>query len=131
MPISAPSNNGPAGFTLIEMLVVLSILGLLAAIMAQNIGRRSGGVARQEATAMLASAIETERQEAIRSGAIRSVDPAKFIQGAIFAPTLPTPPNLSGLVLHPDGSTNGGTISLGSQRLLSVDWLTGEVRGAS
>jgi general secretion pathway protein H len=136
MPTLAPSNKAfakrtAAGFTLIEMLVVLTILGLIAAVAAPRIGQRPGALVRQEAGARLDAAVQAARREAARSGSVLAVDPAAFVPGAVLATALPTPPGRALIRIHPDGSSNGGTVSVDGRPVATVDWLTSEVRDAS
>jgi prepilin-type N-terminal cleavage/methylation domain-containing protein len=120
------------GFTLIEMLVVLTVMGLVAMAAAQRIGRRPGSVERHEAEARLDAAIQAARREAGRTGTVRSIDPASLIPGATLAAAIPASGSPPGLILiYPDGSSNGGMISTDGRPLASVDWLTAQVRDAS
>lgn len=120
------------GFTLIEMLVVLTVLALVAMVTAQNIGRRPESLVRQQAGAKLVAAIQSARREASRSGKVRSVDPASLIPGASLADALPAPGHRAGLILvYPDGSSNGGIVRMDGREIVAIDWLTGEVRDAS
>jgi prepilin-type N-terminal cleavage/methylation domain-containing protein len=132
MPTLALSNKGSAGFTLIEMLVVLTVLSLIAMVAAQQIGRRPASLIRHEAEATLDAAIQTARREAGRSGSVRLVDPASLIPGATLAGALPAPGIRSGMILvYPDGSSNGGVLSVEGRPVATIDWLTAEVRDAS
>lgn len=139
MPTLAPSNRTarPAiarrnGFTLFEMVVVLAILGLIAIAAAQAIGRRPAGLVRNEVQAKVEAAVQAARREAARSGLVQSVDPTSLIAGATLSGALPGPHPPSGAILiYPDGSSNGGTISVEGRPLAAIDWLTGEVRHAS
>jgi general secretion pathway protein G len=120
------------GFTLIEMLVVLAVLGLVAALAAQNIGRRPAGLIREEGEAKLDLALDTARREAARSGVAQSVDPAVLIPGASLSGALPARVPRQGLiVIYPDGSSNGGLVSAAGVPVARIDWLTGEARDAS
>ena len=120
------------GFTLIEMLVVLTVLALVAMVAAQRIGRRPESVIRNEAQARLDAAIQTARREAGRIGAVRTVRPAMLIEGASLTGALPSHGAEAGLILlYPDGSSNGGLVSVAGKPLATVDWLTAQVRDAS
>ena len=117
------------GFTLIEMLVVLTVLGLVAMVAAQKIGRRPESVIRNEAEARLDSAVQAARREAGRTGSVRTVQPAALIEGASLAAALPSS-NAGLILLYPDGSSNGGVVSVAGKPLTSIDWLTAQVRDA-
>jgi prepilin-type N-terminal cleavage/methylation domain-containing protein len=136
MPTSAPSNRPPPlagarGFTLIEMLVVLTILGLVAVVAAQNIGRRPAGLIREEGEAKLDLALDTARREAARTGVAQSVNPAALIPGATLSGALPAAAPQGILLVYPDGSSNGGLVSANGRAVARIDWLTGEARDAS
>lgn len=114
------------------MLVVLGILSFLALIMTQRLGSRPGNIARQEAAVKLTAALDAARRDARRSNSVRKVDAAALIPGLAATPILSAPADSAGIILlYPDGSSNGATVTLDGQRLLTVSWLTGEVRDAS
>jgi type II secretion system protein H len=62
---AAPARR--AGFTLIEMIAVVTILGLLVALVAPNLGALSGVTLRSAADA-LAARLELARQRAVMTG---------------------------------------------------------------
>ena len=62
-PISATGNSRAAGFTLLEILVVIALVGLIVALAAVNLVPSDREVARRE-TARLALAIENARDTA-------------------------------------------------------------------
>ena len=150
MPTSKPSNKGftssrrsaehgftssrrsaEHGFTLIEMLVVLTVLALVAMVAAQRIGRRPQSVIRNEAQARLDAAIQVARREAGRTGSVRMVKPAALIDGASLTAALPVQgAGADMILLYPDGSSNGGLVSVAGKPLATVDWLTAQVRDA-
>ena len=147
MPTSAPSNSplrvaeaagftsswrsAQQGFTLIEMLVVLTILGLVAVVAAQNVGKRPAGLIREEGEAKLDLALDTARREAARTGIAQSVDPGALIPGASLSGSLPATARQGLIVIYPDGSSNGGLVSADGRTIARIDWLTGEARDAS
>ena len=114
------------------MLVVLTVIGLLAAVAAQSIGRRPAGVIREEAEAKLDLALDSARREAGRTGAVQSIDPAALIPGAALTGSLPAaiagPPGR--ILVYPDGSSNGGLIRADGRDVARIDWLTAEARDA-
>lgn len=131
MPTSAPSNKRTAGFTLIEMLVVLTILGLVAVIASQRLGERPASLERGETIVKLRSAIARAAQDARRSGNVQEVDVGALFPGRQIESVLASPRAGPGIVLvYPDGSTSGATIRLAGTAV-SVDWLNGEVLDAS
>jgi general secretion pathway protein H len=137
-----------AGFTLIEMLVVLTILGLTLALVAAHGPMRSAGLEMHSAAGQVADALRLARTRAIASNRRTrfSLDPAQHgfqIDGGALH-TLPAqlavlisatggPPRrdrIGGIVFAPDGSSSGGSIELadGQRRtLISVDWLSGRI----
>ncbi len=128
-----------AGFTLLEMLVVLLLLGIATALVAPRLGL--GGAALDGDVRTLSIALSDARDQAVRTGqsVILTLDLAA--PGA----TLPATASLSitgdaglleggtaRLLFLPDGSSSGAEIRLrgkgGGERVLHLDWLTGRVR---
>ena len=140
---------GPSdGFTLVEMLVTLAVLGLAAAVAFQSLGR--GALDRRAAalSETVAAEIDRLRAEAIRSGRGGRLAfepgaglflssrpgaapiPARGVRVAVEGgvPERPLPGEIR---LLPDGSSTGGRIvfSAGAEgRILTVSALTGRVR---
>jgi general secretion pathway protein H len=135
-----------AGFTLIEILVVLVILGLTVALVAARGPARNAGL---EARAAASEVVETLRLG--RSRAIAEDRPVvvmldlpshRLALDGVSRATLPgwmplaarmddgTRPRRAVFDFAPDGSATGGILVLGrpGRRFqVSVDWLTGRV----
>ncbi len=138
--------SGEAGFTLIEVLVVIVILGLTAVLVMARGPARSAGLEARAAASEVAQTLRLGRARAIASdrpavvmldlsshaltlnGAPRAVLPAALPVAALLADG--SQPRLAVFGFAPDGSATGGTVVLGrpGRRIrVSVDWLTGRV----
>ncbi len=143
-----PRGRAPAGFTLVEMLVVLAILGFTMGLVASNGPTRSATLEMDAVAAQIVQSIRVARSMAIAgNGPVRfTVDQAaNSIQVGnhrpLFLPAdtrvLMTSVTADGVKrarrtidFHGDGSATGGVIELeGGQRRvrIAVDWLTGRV----
>ncbi|WP_158746991.1 Tfp pilus assembly protein FimT/FimU [Acidisphaera sp. L21] len=129
------TRHDDGGFTLIEMLVVLVVLGIMIGLVVAHGPSRSAGLDARMAANMLAGTLRAARSEAI--AADRSVTvvvdgsagtvrvggrPARLI-GARVAAGQP-------IVFAPDGSSGGGQIAVTAgtvHKAIAVDWLTGRV----
>lgn len=136
------------GFTLLELLIVLLLIGLIGAALVGGGRPTSPSTAARVAAGELASALRLARAQAIAAdrtvGLVIDVANGRYRVGANAVRTLPSSLKL-GLVtakgdiisrnegrirFHPDGSSTGGRIDItGGQRKVSVrvDWLTGRV----
>ena len=148
MPIrmSRIGRMATAGFTLMELLVVLTILGLALLLAAPALERNLPGLQLRTGTRDVASALREARAHAIgrneevtmvidRQGGILQADGKQIIQlNRDIAIRMETSPS-SGVgnnEIHffPDGTSTGGqlTLVLGErQKHVLVDWLTGAV----
>jgi general secretion pathway protein H len=135
------------GFTLLEMLVVVAIMGLLIGVVVFHGPPRSAGLQARAAAGALADTFRTARAAAIERGTIMTVaidpDRRQFAadggQVRNFAPGVAVtvlPPALKGpgtarlIRFAPDGSSSGGGVSLGigaRHMQVQVEWLTGKV----
>jgi general secretion pathway protein H len=135
------------GFTLIEVLVVLAIVGVVLGVLIGRGPQRSRGLEARAAAGALAQTLRAARAQAIAAdhdvsvaldparhsfaadgGAVRLIDPG--IDISVLPPSLPGPGAIRLIRFSPDGSSTGGQILLGTGRRqldVSVEWLTGKV----
>ncbi len=126
-----------AGFTLLEMLVVVAILGAALTIVLSRGPARSARQEVRAGTAMLSGALRVARSQAIAtdrpvafvldpaSHTWRAGDSAGRLPGALAVVAAP-----GRIVFSPEGGSSGGRIALASgtvRAVLGVDWLTGRV----
>jgi prepilin-type N-terminal cleavage/methylation domain-containing protein len=146
MPISRPANDRPMqcqlerrslGFTLIELMVVLAIMSLLAVVASTYLGKRPAGIVRVDAVARLTGAIVESADRAKQTGTIIELDPGSIVPGMVLTPAILTADSVPGssdvplLRFYPDGSSSGGVLTANGRAVLTLDWLTGEVRRAA
>ena len=147
-PAAAPQYGKEAGFTLIEMMVTLAIIGFSFALIAGYRPPWSAGLGLRSTAAELAAGLRVARSEAIVSN--RSVafqlDLAghRYQIGSAEPRALPDQLKIALLTVrgeqrdsttgdirfNPDGSSTGGRISIadGTGSInVGVDWLTGRV----
>jgi general secretion pathway protein H len=138
-----------AGFTLIEMLVVVTILASVATLSMPLLSRSPDGLRLRTVSNDLAAALRVTRSSAIRhnsettlvmdvdrrvyhsaAGPVRSF--ARDIDAKLtFASGISVGRADGGFHFFPDGSSTGGTVTLslhGKEEKLCVQWLTGEIR---
>jgi general secretion pathway protein H len=145
-------SNGCSGFTLIEILVSLAILGLALSVIARYKPPWSRGLGIEATAAELAAGLRLARSEAILTNQSVAFDldlgGHRYRVGTGAPRRLPTELSITLLTIageardarygdirfNPDGSSTGGRISLvdGQRRLaVGVDWLTGRVSVAN
>jgi len=136
------------GFTLIEVIVVLAILGLTLALVTAYKPPWSSGLGAKGTAAELASGLRLARSEAIASNrsVAFSLDVGSHLYRVGASPERRLParltlelltisgenrgPGIGDIRFHPDGSSTGGRITLadGQRRMaVGVDWLTGRI----
>jgi general secretion pathway protein H len=124
MTPTSSATRAERGFTLVELLVVLTLLGLLAAMVLPRFSGRLGPTA-QERAAGLADQLRAAREQAISTARPTRVpvDPAM---------ARPDPPAEDAAILFfPDGSSSGGRLLVdggGPPAAVEIDDLTGRVR---
>src|SRR5260370_20890812 len=143
-----PRSDRHSGFTLIEVIVVLAILGLALVLVVGYKPPWSSGLGLKGTAAELASGLRLARSEAIASNRSVVLDldliGHRYRVGTGAERRLPGNVSIELLTIageregagtgdirfNPDGSSTGGRIALGDgrQRLaIGVDWLTGRI----
>lgn len=126
---ATPLISREAGFTLVEMLVVLTIIGLLAAVATARLSIRPAFVDRARVRGALAEAISSARHQALVSGRPVPVDANKLaIHDLAYQPAFGD--TRGSLTVFPDGSTNGGIVSIKGRPTVAIDWMTGRLSDA-
>lgn len=150
---TSPAGRAPrgaeAGYTLLELLVVITVTGLLTAAFASNIFAGRETVELREAAQDLTALLKRARGDALahnREAAVFiDVEPKTYgVEGETGEWSLPSDTEVRFLTaaeevrrekrgairFFPDGGATGGGIRLsrnGQSWLISVDWLTGQV----
>ncbi len=135
---------GAAGFTLIEMIVVLAVLGLMLGILVARGPTRSATIDLDAASRRLSDVLRQARGRAIstdlpvrfsaaqaRRAVVEALPRDQAAPVALFLHTPPDDPRGEGsLRFDPDGGANGARIVIAEgheQVSISVDWLTGRI----
>jgi len=115
-----------SGFTLVELLVVLAIMGMIVMLAAPVVGRQPSALTRARLVRNVIATADQTRMSAITSGeprsmAISSIDEAlRWSPGPAFAGTPATGPTF-----YPDGTATGGAIFKDTRVIADLDWLSG------
>jgi general secretion pathway protein H len=131
-------HSGEAGFTMIEVLVVLVILALTASLVIARGPMRSAGLDARGEASTIAGALRGARAQAIATAQSVTVliDPAtRALRVGLAAPRILSDRVVvgaprAGITFTPDGSSSGGQVDLASgptRMQVAVDWLTGRV----
>ena len=142
------SDQTQRGFTLLEMVCVLAIVGMLAAVLLPLVPRQTSRSRLQAYALQMATLLKTDRNAAIRRGTdvATLVDAPRSLRSGASRETVRVPDDvqfqallpqtcrqraaLSAIDFFADGMSCGGTISL--TRLdtafeIRVNWLTGRI----
>lgn len=144
--LDRPSSRG---FTLLELLLVLLLLGLVYALAGPMVSGGSAGLELKSATRQLAAGLRkargiaiTERHEAVLTvnveartfsvtGDEKTYSLPQRLELAIFtAQSELIRDKIGNIRFFPDGSSTGGRVTVsapGAKQMLDVDWVTGRV----
>lgn len=122
-----------AGFTLVELLVVLAVLGLLVTLVPSFFPGSRAGVELTRTARAMADDLRVRRTTAVDSQAAAElrIDALLLPAGMTLAAEDVRGGDLSAIRFFPDGSSTGGRLTLsaaGRTRVVAVDWLSGQVR---
>jgi general secretion pathway protein H len=138
---------GAAGFTLVEMLVALALIGLMASLSTQLLRPPSANLRVEAATRALCATLRATRSRAIATNSETSVaiDLARMTFNSPVAAEQPLPRDAiieidvassqrwsvqtAGVLFFPDGSSTGGNVVIrlsDRHASIEVNWLTGE-----
>jgi general secretion pathway protein H len=148
VPRTAPGTAQPGGFSLIELVVVLAVMGFLLVLIVGYRVPWSTGLSLEGTAAELASGLRLTRSQAIADNhpVAFALDlaghryrvggdpprglPPKLAIGLLTIDSERRSATLGDIRFNPDGSSTGGRITLadGDRRVaVGVDWLTGRV----
>jgi general secretion pathway protein H len=135
----SPAIRG-AGFTLLEMLVVVAIMGLVLSLIVLRGPMRNPALSVRAAAGDVAQALRAARAQAIAEGrpVALLLDAARhrYVTTGVPPRVMPAPPSVvvtmpvNGISFAPDGSSSGGDIAVaaeGHAAQVVVSWLTGRV----
>ena len=144
-----PARKTAAGFTLVELLIVFTLLVTLTAVLAPVLIPSPSRALRESASEIATTLRETRRHAQARQSRMRflvNTESGQFgIQGSQPWRALPEDMNVQlttgrslltgnhtgGIDFFPDGSSTGGRVSLSMADVslrVDIEWLTGRIR---
>lgn len=117
------------GYTLLELLVVLAIMGLLAAVAVPLMSGPAERLHAKAAARAVAEELRGARAQAVARGVIQrvAIGPRLAPKGVTLSFRGPLHDEID---FFPDGSTSGGTVLVshgGTQHRVSVQWPAGRI----
>lgn len=143
-----PGRGRPRGFTLIEMVAVIVLIGIIAAVVTFSFSKSLTAAKVQAASRDLVAALRYTRGQAIVKGEQKvlsldieknsyqapgrgSIDlPKEMVMRLTTAQQELTSDSAGGIRFFPDGSSTGGNIAIvmGEREWrINIGWLTGEI----
>jgi len=144
-----PAGSRPNGFTLLELLIVMAIVGLTIVAVTPFVMQRTPGFEFRSAASMVTEALREARGAAIRnnreetvtfdlnemtvragrSGMTQALSPGIGVTLRTATVELEGR-GVGNIRFYPDGTSTGGRVIMSSEErkaTISVDWLTGRV----
>lgn len=121
-----PRIKSAAGFTILEMLVTIVIMGLVLSLLAYAMPPNKNRLAQQSAVRQVVEAMRLARGTAIAEDQPVSLA-LPHLSGAVLA-LVQAPAGR--IIFAPDGSSSGGQVVVagaGEKTVVSADWLTGSI----
>jgi general secretion pathway protein H len=144
MPPIRPSRIGDdAGYTLVELLVVLAVIGLVILSVPTLLSAARPAVEAKAAARLLAQDLSTARQTAIlkrrETGVVLNAQTGRYALAGGVLRELPKGVSLSfratagggnTILFYPDGSSTGGIVDIGDathRHRVIAHWLSGRI----